>query len=251
MATLNIPNGSRFYNFSNGFLIEYDNACSSWLLIIGENFWHPVVRCILYVAALIYLFVGVAIMSDVFMGAIEVITSKKKIVVSLDHETGEQSTKEVLIWNETVANLSLMALGSSAPEILLSVVETLSQISDRDSVADGLGAFTIIGSASFNLLIITAVCIVCVPAPHYKRIKEFGVFIITAIWSVFAYVWMLIVTTIWTPNIITIYEAWITLLFFPLLILTAWAQDNGWWWKKKSQISPNEDKSLTVRRIYS
>ncbi|RDD46349.1 Sodium/calcium exchanger 3 [Trichoplax sp. H2] len=244
-----IPNGSTFYNFSNGFIVEYDGSCSSWLLIIGENFWHPAVRCILYIAAMIYLFVGVAIMSDVFMGAIEVITSKKKTVITYDRETGEQATKEVLIWNETVANLSLMALGSSAPEILLSIVETVSEISDPNSVADGLGSFTIIGSASFNLLIITAVCIVSVPAPHYKRVKEFGVFIITAIWSVFAYVWMLIVTTVWTPNKIDIFEAWITLAFFPLLILTAWAQDNGWWWKRHSQILPNEDKSLTVRVV--
>ncbi len=27
------------------------------------------------------------------------------------------------VWNETVANLTLMALGSSAPEIMLSVIE--------------------------------------------------------------------------------------------------------------------------------
>ena len=29
----------------------------------------------------------------------------------------------VKVWNETVANLTLMALGSSAPEIMLSVIE--------------------------------------------------------------------------------------------------------------------------------
>jgi Ca2+/Na+ antiporter len=29
---------------------------------------------------------------------------------------------EVNIWNDTVANLTLMALGSSAPEILLSII---------------------------------------------------------------------------------------------------------------------------------
>jgi len=28
-------------------------------------------------------------------------------------------------WNDTVANLTLMALGSSAPEILLSIIEIL------------------------------------------------------------------------------------------------------------------------------
>ena len=36
---------------------------------------------------------------------------------------GETTVKTVRIWNETVANLTLMALGSSAPEILLAVIE--------------------------------------------------------------------------------------------------------------------------------
>lgn len=36
---------------------------------------------------------------------------------------GETSVATVRIWNETVSNLTLMALGSSAPEILLSVIE--------------------------------------------------------------------------------------------------------------------------------
>ena len=58
---------------------------------------------------------------------------------------------------------------------------------------DGLGVFTIIGSAAFNLLIITAVCIVSVPAPDGKKIAELGVFVMTSIWSIFAYFWMLIV----------------------------------------------------------
>ena len=53
------------------------------------------------------------------MCAIEEITSKKRVVV--DKDTGAQTT--VHFWNPTVANLTLMALGSSAPEILLSVIE--------------------------------------------------------------------------------------------------------------------------------
>ena len=36
---------------------------------------------------------------------------------------GEQKRVYVTVWNSTVANLTLMALGSSAPEILLSVIE--------------------------------------------------------------------------------------------------------------------------------
>ena len=77
---------------------------------------------------------------------------------------------QVLIWNETVANLTLMALGSSAPEILLAVVEAVTSLDDEEP-ADSLGTFTIIGSAAFNMLIITAVCIISVPLPQSKSIK--------------------------------------------------------------------------------
>lgn len=64
------------------------------------------------------------------MCAIERITSSKRRVKLkpgevADAEDGSIATeyKEVLVWNPTVANLTLMALGSSAPEILLSIIE--------------------------------------------------------------------------------------------------------------------------------
>lgn len=41
---------------------------------------------------------------------------------------GETTVATVRIWNETVSNLTLMALGSSAPEILLSVIEVSYQL---------------------------------------------------------------------------------------------------------------------------
>ena len=41
-----------------------------------------------------------------------------------DKEEGYEVV-QVRIWNDTVANLTLMALGSSAPEILLSIIEIL------------------------------------------------------------------------------------------------------------------------------
>lgn len=85
-----------------------------------------------------------------------------------------------------------MALGSSAPEIMLAVGEACQNLGKSEPV-DSLGTFTIIGSAAFNLLIITAVCIMSVKTPDVKRVREFGVFIVTSIWSIFAYVWMIIV----------------------------------------------------------
>ena len=67
----------------------------------------------------------------------------------------------VTVWNETLANLSLMALGSSAPEILLSTVEQLCEetskplcglrLCSQRFFAGSLGPQTVVGSASFNL----------------------------------------------------------------------------------------------------
>jgi Ca2+/Na+ antiporter len=57
---------------------------------------------------------------------------------------------EVEVWNGTVANLTLMALGSSAPEILLAAVETCALTFQ----AGDLGPGTIVGSAAFNLLFV-------------------------------------------------------------------------------------------------
>lgn len=52
----------------------------------------------------------------------QVITSQEK-EITIKRSNGETTTATVRIWNETVSNLTLMALGSSAPEILLSVIE--------------------------------------------------------------------------------------------------------------------------------
>lgn len=49
-----------------------------------------------------------------FMAAIEVITSQER-EVTIKKVTGETTTVLVRVWNETVSNLTLMALGSSAP----------------------------------------------------------------------------------------------------------------------------------------
>ena len=55
------------------------------------------------------------------MGAIEAITAETR-VVKIGVGSAERDV-EVCVWNKTVSNLSLMALGSSAPEILLAIIE--------------------------------------------------------------------------------------------------------------------------------
>jgi len=160
------------------------------------------VTAVAYFFALNYLFAGIGIVSDIFMTSIEKITSQVTKIVVADEE-GHESEKKILVWNSTIANLTLMALGSSAPEILLAVIETISSLG---GCPGELGASTIVGSAAFNLLIISAVSIYAVSPETdkeendperdqdlpvgIKRIFDLGVFAVTASASVLAYVWM-------------------------------------------------------------
>ena len=134
------------------------------------------------------------------MLAIEYITSAETTIkLAVD---GGMRSFSVLVWNPTVANLTLMALGSSAPEILLSVIETTTS----GFYAGELGPSTIVGSAAFNLMVISAVCVAAIPNGETRKIKELPVFYITAIFSVAAYLWLIVILQLNTPNIVDIWE---------------------------------------------
>ncbi|XP_078490149.1 sodium/calcium exchanger 3 isoform X1 [Ciona intestinalis] len=177
-------------------------------------------RAIVYLVALIYLFLGVSIIADRFMASIEVITSKEKVVV-YRKPNGEEATTTVRIWNETVSNLTLMALGSSAPEIMLSVIEIIG----KGFEAGDLGPSTIVGSASFNLFIIIAICMYVIPDGEIRKVKHPRVFFITATWSILAYVWMYVILAVSSYGVVEIWEGVLTFLFFPMLVVLAWIAD--------------------------
>ncbi|MEQ2213066.1 hypothetical protein XENOCAPTIV_009196, partial [Xenoophorus captivus] len=105
---------------------------------------------------------------------------EKEVTITMPN--GETSVATVRIWNETVSNLTLMALGSSAPEILLSVIE--------------LGPGTIVGSAAFNMFVIIGICVWVIPNGQSRKIKH-----------------------------LRVWEALVTLLFFPVCVLLAWIAD--------------------------
>jgi len=189
-------------------------------LMQSEQEWPHGLRGFLYLLGLGWCFMGVALIADVFMGAIEKITSKK--VVKKNWKTGRNMTE--MVWNPTVANLTLMALGSSAPEILLALIELVT----NDFFSGDLGPSTIVGSAAFNLFCITAVCVVSIPDGEVRYIKEVGVYSITASFSVFAYVWLLIILKWTSENVVEVWEGVVTLILFPILVYLAFLADIGY-----------------------
>nr|XP_045601210.1 sodium/calcium exchanger 2-like isoform X3 [Procambarus clarkii] len=193
------------------------------LPFFSEYTWPEEVRAFLYLAGLLYCFLGVAIIADIFMGAIEKITSKTRKVYLTSDKEDEPEVIEVRIWSDAVANLTLMALGSSAPEILLSIIEVIG----KNFNSGELGPGTIVGSAAFNLFVIIAVCIMAIPSGEIRRIRDIKVFAVTAVFSVVAYLWLLLILVAVSENEVEVWEAVVTLLLFPSLVVLAWLAEKN------------------------
>ncbi|XP_039284888.1 sodium/calcium exchanger 2 isoform X1 [Nilaparvata lugens] len=218
------------------------DICPAGLILplVDEREWSLSFRRTLYLLLLLYFFLGIAIVTDIFMSAIETITSKtKKVylakskkkshgsynsVVAGGLRAEEPEVVEVRVWNDTVANLTLMALGTSAPEILLSVIETVG----HNFEAGKLGPGTIVGSAAFNLLIITSICMLSLRPNETRRLARFKVFVVTSLFSFLAYVWLLVILQVSSPNVVDLWESAVTFALFPILTLFAYVADRGW-----------------------
>jgi len=206
---------------------------------LGDRFG----RGLLYGILMIYLFIGVAIASDKFMESIEMITAQEKEVSVKDPRTGKTKVIIVKVWNETVANLTLMALGSSAPEIMLSVIE----IWAKNFEAGDLGPGTIVGSAAFNLFMIIGLCMYVIPDDEVRRIKHLRVFFITATWSVFAYVWLYLILGAISYGEVEIWEGVLTFLFFPATVYTAFVADRRMFFYKYFDKKYREQRGVIVQ----
>ncbi|XP_071354579.1 sodium/calcium exchanger 3 isoform X1 [Trachinotus anak] len=204
---------------------EGNSKCRTGIIL---PIWYPedpsmgdkIARVIVYFVALIYMFLGVSIIADRFMAAIEVITSQEKEIV-IKRPNGETTTTTIRVWNETVSNLTLMALGSSAPEIMLSVIE----VCGHGFKSGELGPSTIVGSAAFNMFVIIGLCVSVIPQGEVRKVKHLRVFFVTAGWSIFAYIWLYMILAVFSPNVVQVWEGLLTLAFFPICVVLAWVAD--------------------------
>lgn len=230
---------------TNNSILKHSNVleCAEGVFI---PIWYPlenvsiggiIFRGTVYIAAMLYLFVGLAYLADLFMASIEMITSIKK-EIRVKNEQGEEETVVVRIWNQTVANLTLIALGCAAPEILLSIIEII----QHGFIAEELGPSETVASASFNLFVIIGVCIWIIPSNEVRRVKHLPVFLVTASFCIFAYVWLLAITTFISPGIVEVWEALLTVALFPLTVFAGYIAD------KKCEISNYISKTYDTHR---
>lgn len=60
------------------------------------------------------------------------------------------------------------------------------------------------------------------------------VFVVTGLFSFFAYIWLLMILRYISPNVVELWEASITFILFPILILFAYATDRDYFGFLKS-----------------
>jgi solute carrier family 8 (sodium/calcium exchanger) len=168
---------------------------------------------------LLWLFLGISVLTDILHEAVWKITSKTEDIQVKDTE-GKKVWIEEPLWNSGIANVTLMALAASAPEIFMCFFGTFSNLG---SAPNQIGPIVLIGSASFNMLIGTGISILA--ASKVKKVYNLCSFLTTAAFATAAYIWLFVALLVVSPGVIEIKEAVITLLGYPILIITIWASE--------------------------
>lgn len=80
-----------------------------------------------------------------------------------------------------------------------------------------------------------------------SKIDDVGVFIITSVFSLFAYLWMYSCLQVTSPGYVTTTEAYITLGFFVLLLILAYAGDRYRARQKKRMADAKEEEEKEAK----
>lgn len=101
--------------------------------------------------------------------------------------------------------------------IFISLISTMMTLGQP---APGLGPGTIIGSGCFNVLLITGVCYFAPPIGEWRRIQQFKIFVVSSVFCIWAYIWMMLILRYSTPGVIDVWEAIFTLIQQGILVRT-------------------------------
>lgn len=99
--------------------------CESYLIFQGETGLGAGFRTFLYFLGLAYCFLGLSAITACFFRSMESVVSHSRKVVGIDPYTGAEVIRYEKVWNFTIADISLLAFGTSFPQISLATIDAI------------------------------------------------------------------------------------------------------------------------------
>lgn len=102
--------------------------CESYLAFSGETELADSFRAFLYFLGLAYCFIGLSAITARFFRSMENIVKHKREVVEIDPVTHTEVVRQDKVWNYTIADISLLAFGTSFPQISLATTDAIQNL---------------------------------------------------------------------------------------------------------------------------
>lgn len=103
-------------------------TCENYLLFQGESSLSDGMRAFLYLLALAYCFLGLSAITARFFQSMENIVKHTREVVEIDPVTNTKVIRREKFWNYVIADITLLAFGTSFPQISLATIDAIRNI---------------------------------------------------------------------------------------------------------------------------
>lgn len=115
--------------------------CESYFIFHGETALGNGFRASLYLLGLAYCFIGLSAITARFFRSMENVVKHTRKVVEIDPQTNAKLIKDEKVWNYTIADITLLAFGTSFPQISLATIDAIQNLGQLR--AGGLHSFLI------------------------------------------------------------------------------------------------------------
>lgn len=102
--------------------------CESYLLFYGETTLGNALRAFLYFLGLGYCFIGLSAITARFFRSMENVVKHTRKVVEIDPYTNVEYVRHEKVWNYAIADITLLAFGTSFPQISLATIDAIRNI---------------------------------------------------------------------------------------------------------------------------
>lgn len=99
--------------------------CNDYFIFPGETALVDGFRAFLYFLGLAYCFIGLSSITARFFRSMETVVKHSWTVVEIDPLTNSEVVRQEKVWNYTIADITLLAFGTSFPQISLATIDAI------------------------------------------------------------------------------------------------------------------------------